>query len=36
MEGICKVKERHGEKWVMFEETYDNYLTPEILDFILK
>jgi len=34
MEDICNIRERYGKEWVMFEEKFDNNLTPEILEFI--
>ena len=36
MEGICKVKIKDGEEWVVFNERFNQKLTPDIIEFLSK
>ena len=34
MEGICNIKEINGKEWVTFEYSFNNILSPEIINFL--
>ena len=36
MEGICEVAIQGGEEWVLFENDFDDELTPDIIQFLSK
>ena len=36
MEGICKIEKIGGEEWVIFDDYFNQELTPEILKFLSK
>ena len=36
MEGICEIEEIDREEWVVFDEEFNEELTPDILEFLLK
>ena len=36
MERICKIIEKEGEKWVVFNPDFNEELTPQILEFLSK
>ena len=36
MEGICKLEDRRGLEWIIFNNNFNQELTPEILEFLSK
>ena len=36
MEKICKIIEKEGDKWIVFNPDFNDELTPEILEFLSK
>ena len=36
MEGICYIEEIDGEEWVVFNEMFNEELTPDIIQFLSK
>ena len=36
MEGICELEEIDGEEWVVFNERFNQKLTPDIIEFLSK